>query len=198
MMPFSRLLRTCTAAAAVLWTVAACAPAAPLHGVTIDDPQTAPALVLTGADGKVFDLSKSRGRTVLVYFGYTHCPDACPTMLSDWAKVRREMGVSADRVRFVFVAVDPERDTPQVAADYAKQFDANILGLAAGAAQVETIRQAWGFAVMKDETTDTKAGEYGVVHPGQAFVVFPNGKLGMIYPPGTKPADMAADLKGIK
>ncbi len=192
-------LRTCRAAfTAALITAAACAKPVPMHGTMITDPQPAPPLVLTGADGKRFDLAAEKGRVVLVYFGYTHCPDACPTMLSDWAKVRRTLGADGAHVRYVFAAVDPDRDTPQVAADYARKFDDAILGLAVERADIDKVRKDWGFAVFKEFLPSMPAGTYGVIHPGQAFVVYPDGKLTMIYPPNTKPDDIAADLKRIK
>jgi len=178
--------------------VSACGAPAPMHGTMLSDPQPAPPLVLTGADGKRFDLAAEKGKIVLLYFGYTHCPDACPTMLSDWAKVRRLLGADTTRVRFVFATVDPDRDTPPIAAAYAQKFDAAILGFAVGRPAIDTVRQAWGFAVFKEFLPSMPAGTYGVIHPGQAFVVYPDGKLTMIYPPNTKPADIAADLKRIK
>lgn len=196
-------LRTCrlalTGAVLVLLSGAtACAKPAPMHGTMITDPQPAPALVLTGADGRRFDLAAEKGKVVLIYFGYTHCPDACPTMLSDWAKVRRTLGKDADRVRFVFATVDPDRDTPQVAADYAKKFDDAILGLAVQRAEIDKVRKDWGFAVFKEFLPSMPTGAYGVIHPGQAFVVYPDGKLMMIYPPSTKPDEIAADLTRIQ
>ena len=169
-----------------------------MHGTMLSDPQLAPPLVLTGADGTRFDLAAEKGKIVLIYFGYTHCPDACPTMLSDWAKVRRTMGKDANAVRFVFATVDPDRDTPAIASAYAQKFDAAILGFAVGRPAIDTVRQAWGFAVFKEFLPSMPAGTYGVIHPGQAFVVYPDGKLTMIYPPNTKPDDIAADLMRIK
>ena len=135
-------LRTCRSALigvalALIAGATACAKPLPMHGTMVTDPQPAPALVLTGADGTRFDLAAEKGKVVLIYFGYTHCPDACPTMLSDWAKVRRTMGKNGDHVRFVFATVDPDRDTPQVAADYAKKFDDAILGLAVERPDIE-------------------------------------------------------------
>ena len=196
-------LRTCRSALtgvtlALIAGATACAKPVPMHGTMVTDPQPAPALVLTGADGTRFDLAAEKGQVVLLYFGYTHCPDACPTMLSDWAKVRRTMGKNGDHVRFVFATVDPDRDTPQVAADYAKKFDDAILGLAVERPDIEKVRTAWGFAVFKEFMPSMPAGAYGVIHPGQAFVVYPDGKLTMIYPPNTKPDDIAADLMRIK
>ena len=121
-----------------------------MHGTMLSDPQLAPPLVLTGADGTRFDLAAEKGKIVLIYFGYTHCPDACPTMLSDWAKVRRTMGKDAKDVRFVFATVDPDRDTPAIASAYAQKFDAAILGFAVGRPAIDTVRQAWGLRCLRN------------------------------------------------
>lgn len=172
---------------------AACADTTPLHGLAIDDPTAAPPLSLADANGKTFDLSAERGRAVLVYFGYTHCPDICPATLSDWARAKRALGDKADRIRFVFVSVDPERDTPQVSYNYAHQFDALFIGLTATDASLEKIKRDWNIAAFREETGGPKG--YGVAHPGQTFVVDASGKLRMIFPPTTKPEDIASDLR---
>ena len=181
------------ATVALLAAVAACADSTPLHGVVIEDPAAAPPLALVDANGRSFDLSKERGRAVLVYFGYTHCPDVCPATLSDWARAGRVLGSASEKVRFVFVSVDPERDTPKVSYDYAHQFDPAFIGLTASDSTLEKLKKDWGFAVFREETGDPKG--YGVAHPGQSFVIDTNGMLRMIFPPGTKPADIAADLR---
>ena len=170
----------------------------PTHGVSIGDPQPAAALKLAAADGALFDLAAEKGKTVLVYFGYTHCPDACPTTLSDWAKARRALGSLASKVRFVFVTVDPERDTPAVAHEYVMRFDSTFVGLATNADQLEQIKAAWGFAAGKEEMPGMAHDSYGVMHPAQSFVVDAKGRLIMFFPPGTKAVDIAADLKELQ
>ncbi len=176
-------------------SLVSCREPNPTHGVSIGDPQPAAALKLTAANGTPFDLAAEKGKIVLVYFGYTHCPDACPTTLSDWAKARRELGKVGDKVRFVFVTVDPERDTPQLAHDYVMRFDSSFVGLAANAEQLEQLKTAWGFAAGKEEMPGMAHDSYGVMHPAQSFVIDSKGRLIMIFPPGTKAADLAADLR---
>ncbi len=166
-----------------------------LSGVQFSPPEPAPALRLTDVEGKVFELAAQRGRVVLLYFGYTHCPDICPTTLSDWAKARAALGAAGEKVQLVFVSVDPERDTPGVSAAYVKQFSASIVGLTASAADLDTIKKDWGFAVMKEET-GSPAG-YGVSHPGQTYVVDAQGLGREVLPPGTPPATIASDLKAL-
>ena len=101
-----RTARLIAAVAVLAVATLACADTTPMHGVVIEDPAAAPPLVLVDANGKSFDLSKERGRAVLIYFGYTHCPDICPATLSDWARTSRALGPVSEKVRFVFVSVE--------------------------------------------------------------------------------------------
>lgn len=180
--------------AAVALSLAACGGEPPhLSGMQFSPPEMAPALRLADNDGKIFDLAAERGHVVLVYFGYTHCPDICPMTLGDWAKARAVVGAAGAKVRYVFVSVDPDRDTPAVSMAYARQFDPSFVGLTASGTDLDAIKQAWGFAVVKEETGS--AGGYGVVHPGQTFVVDAQGYGREVLPPGTAPAALAADLK---
>ena len=179
--------------AGALVVAAACGREAPTHGMSIPDPQPAPALVLHDSRGQAFDLSAQRGRAVLLFFGYTHCPDVCPATLADFARARRTLRLTDDRLRFVFVSVDPERDTPALAQSYAWQFDSTFTGFAPTAAQLDTIKATWGFSVGKEEMPGM-AG-YGVMHPAGVFFIGRDGKMRFVFAPGTKSDDLAADLK---
>lgn len=161
--------------------------------MSIPDPQTAPALLIHDSRGQAFDLAAERGKAVLVFFGYTHCPDVCPTTLADFARARRILGVKSDRMRFVFVSVDPERDTPAATESYAWQFDSTFVGLAPTVAELDTIKSAWGFAVTKEEMPGM-AG-YGVSHPAGLFFIDRSGNVRFVFAPGTKGEALAADLK---
>jgi protein SCO1/2 len=182
-------------AGATALTMLACKGKPPEHGTLIDDPQPAPALNLADATGHAFDLAAQHGQLTFVYFGYTHCPDACPTTLTDWARAKALLGASGAAVHFVFVSVDPARDTPQVAQAYAHQFDSTFTGLAASDAQLDAIKKAWGFAVERDEMPGMKADEYGVSHPAGVYFIDGDGKMKFVFAPGSKPAEIASDLK---
>jgi protein SCO1/2 len=176
--------------------ISACREAAPFHATVIADPLPAPALRLLDSRGATFDLAAEKGKTVLVYFGYTNCPDVCPTTLSDFAQAWRALSDSQrNTLRFVFVSVDPDRDTPAVMGKYVSKFDSSFVGLVPNAAQLDTIRGAWGFMVQRDSMPGMKAGEYGVSHPASVFLVNRAGKVAMVFPPATEPADLVADLK---
>jgi protein SCO1/2 len=194
MMTAARLIRIVTAVA-VLAAAAGCRGKPPEHGTLIEDAQPAPPLHLTDAQGRAFDLAAQHGKLTFVYFGYTHCPDACPTTLTDWARAKALLGEKAPAIHFVFVSVDPERDTPEIAQHYARQFDSTFTGLVATTAQVETVKNVWGFAVERDEMPGMKMGEYGVSHPAGVYFVDGDGKLKFVFAPGSKPEEIASDLK---
>lgn len=201
--------RLALAAAATL-VVAACNDPASFRGVALDPPEPAPTLRLAGAQGDTFDLASERGRAVLVFFGYTHCPDICPTTLADWARVRTALGDDAGKVRFVFVSVDPERDTPEVSARYAHQFDPSFVGLTADRASLPALLSAWRIAAYEEPAPlpDSASGsaadtlppgmvgdDYMVAHSSQTFLIDPEGRLRVLYPAGSTSQDMIEDLK---
>lgn len=193
-----RSVKALTALLAAGTVGVACAGEVPLHGMVIDPPQEAPAVRIADAQGAHFDMDAERGkRAVMVYFGYTHCPDVCPTTLADWARTRQALGAAASGVRWVFVSVDPQRDTPAVARAYALQFDSTFVGLSPTAAQLDSLQKAWGFAVFH-EPTGGDSTAYGVGHPAGTFVVDRVGRLREIFPPGTRAEDMAADLRRLR
>ena len=169
----------------------------PLHGVVSDDPRPAAPLVIPTASGRAYELAADTGKIVLLYFGYTHCPDYCPMVLTDWSRVKRDLGAKADGIRFVFVSVDPERDTPELTESYVRKFDASFVGLAPSVAELETIKQAWGIAAYKElsKSPGRSPDQYFVVHPAQAFLLDRAGRIHVMYPPETRWHDLAADLR---
>jgi protein SCO1 len=188
--------RLCTLAiAAAAFTALGCRREPPQHGMLIVDPQPAPALRLADAQGRAFDLGARKGDITFVYFGYTHCPDVCPTTLGDWARARASLGPKGAAMNFVFVSVDPERDTPAIVQAYAHQFDSSFVGLVASVAQLDTIKAAWGFAVEREDMPGMKPGEYGVGHPAGVYFIDRDGRMKFIFAPGTKSAELASDMK---
>lgn len=164
-----------------------------MNGTVIEQPSAAPPLALTDASGARFVLGEHRGDIVLVFFGYTHCPDVCPTVLADWARVRQALGSKAERVRFVFVSVDPDRDTPEVASAYARQFDSTFVGLSGPSDALERIKRDWGFAAFPEG--DTRSSEYGVAHPAATHLIDRQGRLRLRYTPGVTVEELASDLR---
>jgi protein SCO1/2 len=164
-----------------------------MRGIEIVDAEPAPLLQLTAYDGARFDLAVHRGSVVLVYFGYTHCPDVCPTTLSDWAKARRALEDDSTKVQFVFVSVDPERDTPELAQVYARQFDRAFVGLSGTVEQIDAMKTAWKIAAYPEG--DTRERAYSVAHPAYTFLVDREGRLRYLYEPGVRGEELAQDLR---
>ena len=182
-----------TAALSVVWATGCQEPA--LKGIAIDPPRVAPPLDVRRADGSRFTLERERGRAVLLFFGYTHCPDICPSTLADWARVRRQPGLDTSRVRFVFVSVDPQRDSPAIAQAYAAQFDATFIGLSPDTLDLPAIQ--YGFGITSSREPGGSATEYLVSHAAQSFLVSPDGTLAAMYSFGASVADVTSDLKAL-
>jgi protein SCO1/2 len=165
----------------------------PLRGIVFEDPEPAAPLRLVDARGAAFDLAAARDSIVLLYFGYTHCPDVCPTTLSDWARARRALGADAGRVKFVFVSVDPNRDTPEGAYRYARQFDSTFIGVTGTEAEIEALKTAWRIAAYPEG--DPRTRDYTVAHPAHTYLVDRRGRLRVLYEPGVRGEELAKDLR---
>jgi protein SCO1/2 len=132
----------------------------------------APALRLTDQEGRPFDLASLRGRPVLVFFGYTHCPDVCPTTLAD---VRDALELIDGEVGVVFVTVDPARDDAAAMKQYVDYYQAGFVGLTGTDDEIRTAAGAWGVSYAKVETGS--ASGYAMAHTADAFLVDAEGRL---------------------
>jgi len=171
----------------------ACDLAGGFKGMAVDPPRDMPAFVFTRTDGSTFTTAPEPERPTVLFFGYTHCPDVCPTTLADWKRVRAKLGNDAKRVRFVFVTVDPDRDTPAVAERYARMYDAAFEGVSGDAITTSRMMDAFGVAAAREPGTN--ATGYLVSHSSQVFLVDSHGKLVALYPFGTGWDALAADLR---
>lgn len=179
-------------ATGALLVLAACTPQLE-RGVLIEDADPAPALAFTAADGQRFDLAAERGKAVLLYFGYTSCPDVCPTTMADWARAKRALGADTSKVRFVFVSMDPDRDTPAIAQEYARKFDPGFIGLTGSDAELNALKERWSIAAYPEG--DPRQGFYTVAHPAHTFVVDPEGRFRVLFEPGVPGDAIANDLR---
>ncbi len=136
-------------------------------------PRVAPSLRLTDQDGRPFDLGSLRGEPVLVYFGYTHCPDICPSTLAD---LRDAVRLVAGPVAVLFVTVDPELDTPAAMKQYVDSFGAGFVGLSGSPAEVAAAAAAWGVSYRNLPAPSGSAG-YPVAHSTDVYLVDPRGML---------------------
>lgn len=132
-------------------------------------------LALNGHDGKPRTLADFRGKVVVLAFGFTHCPDICPTTLSELKAVKEKLGSDAARLQVLFMTLDPERDTPQVLAKYVPAFDAGFLGLSGDAEA--TARTAKEFKVFFQKVPGKRPGEYAVDHSAASYVFDTRGRL---------------------
>lgn len=177
-------------------SVIACSSAT-FNGVELSPAEPAPALRLADSTGRVFDLSRERGKVVLVFFGYTHCPDICPTTLADWKRAADSLGALALETRFVFVSVDPERDTPGVAQRYAARFSPAFLGLTGSRAEIDSALAGWRLAAFRDGIPGDTSTSYTVSHPSQVFVIDPGGRLRLMHRAGLTPMQIRDDIRAL-
>ncbi|MFY9315402.1 MAG: SCO family protein [Burkholderiales bacterium] len=197
MKPKRALLLASAALALVLGVFAAVAMLKP------DAPPKFEAVDITGVDwgkdfkltdhaGRARTLADFRGKAVAMFFGFTHCPDMCPTAMAELAEVVKLLGDEARRVQVLFVTVDPKRDTPAVLSQYVPAFHASFLGLYGDAAATE--RTAKEFKVYYHANPANQHGAYSVDHSGQILVFDPQGRLRLMMKPDLSPEAMARDL----
>ena len=148
--------------------------------------------VLTDHNGKTRTLADFRGKVVVVFFGYTRCPDVCPTTLADLRVAKEQLGEEGKRLQVLFVTVDPERDTRQLLASYVPAFDPSFLGLYGDAAA--TSRVAKEFKVFYQKAPGKTPDSYTVDHTSASYVFDPQGRLRLLVRPGNVP-NLVADLK---
>jgi len=133
---------------------------------------------------------------MLVFFGYTHCPDVCPTTLLAVSSVLRRLGSNAGQVQAVFITVDPERDDAQTLADYVGAFDGDIVGLTGSIAAVRAAAASYHAHFRKVEQ-DRGPDAYLMEHPASIYLLDPNGEFSTVFVPGVGPEAIAQRLQGL-
>jgi len=164
------------------------------RGTLYDPALPAPEIELTQENGSSFRLSEMRGRVVLLFFGYTSCPDVCPTTLSDLHRVMGELGSNADQVQVVFATVDPNRDTPEKLQEYVSIFDPSFIGLSGSMDEMEKVWADYG-VYREEEQLPNSATGYLVNHTARVNVIDRDGNLHLSYSFGTPVEDIVHDLK---
>jgi len=149
--------------------------------------------VLTDHSGKQRRLADYRGKVVVLFFGFTHCPDVCPTTMAEMAGVMKELGPAADGVQVLFVTLDPERDTQALLAEYVPAFDKRFVGLRGDAAA--TARTAKDFKVFYAKVPGSEPGSYTFDHTAGSYVFDREGKLRLFLRHGQGPAPIVHDLR---
>ena len=183
------------AAAFALALLTACAPSEPVFRSTdITGAEYGKTLQLTDHHGQTRTLADFKGKVITIFFGYTQCPDVCPTALSGMSEVMQQLGADGDRLQVLFVTVDPERDTPELLAGYVPVFDKRFLGLYGTPDKIAEI--AKDFRVFYRKSGDL-AGHYTIDHSAGTYVFDPEGRLRLYMRHAEDPALMAADIKAL-
>jgi protein SCO1/2 len=175
--------------------VASLAPAdaSGLRGVRPDAPYPRPAFTLTDTSGAPYDFTaRTGGRATILFFGYTECPDECPTAMADVASALRKAPEMRDRVSVVFVTTVPKRDSPRVIRRWLDRFDESFVGLTGTPEQLTAAQLAAHVPPAKD--TPGGPDGYTVAHSSLLLGYGANDRARVVYPPGAKVSDIAADL----
>jgi len=149
-------------------------------GSLIDPPVPAADFSLTDQHGELFQLSAQKGKVVLIFFGYTNCPDVCPITLTDFKRIKSELGDQAEEVRFVFITVDPERDTVERLSTYLPSYDPDFYGLTGGREQLEQVWKSYG--VYQAHQEGGSAAGYLVDHTARIYAIDQQGNWRLTYP----------------
>lgn len=176
---------------AVLATVALTRP--PQYYATVYEPKAAPEITLPTVSGGSFHLSDLRGKVVLLFFGFTNCPDVCPTTMANLRQALSQLGPDTGRAQVVFITVDPQRDTPQKVQDYVSQFDKSFIGLSGSTAQLEPVWSEYG--VYRELGAPDASGNYDVSHTARVTVLDPGGNLRLSINTDATWQDIVHDLR---
>jgi protein SCO1/2 len=194
-MPVRRLAKSGMVALFVVGAlVAGCAPDGPkFRASDVTGATFGREFQLNDAAGKPRTLADYRGKAVVVFFGYTQCPDVCPTTLAELADVMKKLGPDADRVQVLFVTIDPERDTPDLLSKYVPAFDPRFMGLYGDAAA--TARTAKEFKIIYQKQPGATPGSYTMDHSAGTYIFDPQGRLRLYVSYGQGPEVFAHDLR---
>lgn len=188
------LLRATAAASAAPLLLAGCGDRKPqFNAVDLTGADYAKDFRLPDTDGKVRSLQDFRGRAVVVFFGYTQCPDVCPTTMADIAQAKRLLGPDGAKVQGVFITIDPQRDTPELLKAYAANFGPDFVALRGTPEQTAAI--AKDFKVYYKKVEGKTPGSYTMDHSAASFVYDPQGRLRLYARYGAGPQVLADDLR---
>ena len=200
MNPHRRLTLAFAAALSAL-ALAGCdrsAPAAPAHhfnAVDLTGASYAQQFSLPDFDGKVRTLADFKGKVTAVFFGYTQCPDACPTTMAELAGIEKTLGADAARVQVVFITVDPSRDTAALLKSYVTNFNPGFLALRGDEAQTQAVAKE--FKVFYEKVPGKTATDYSIDHTAGTYVFDTQGRIRLFARQNMDPDQLTADLKAL-
>jgi len=169
---------------------ASAADAPQLKAGVFDPPRMAPDFALRGSNGGELALSRLRGKVVVLGFGFTSCPDVCPTTLATLASAHKKLGERGGEVQIVYVTVDPERDDPERMRTYLASFDPSFLGGTGSAEQLEAVRNEYGIAAQRI----AKGESYAFDHSSYTYLIDRAGRLRAMMPYGSSSDAYVHDL----
>lgn len=153
----------------------------------------APEFSLRGSDGAELKLARYRGKLVLIVFGFTHCPEVCPTTLATLAQARKSLGAAAEGVQVVYITVDPTRDDLERIRTYLAAFDKSFVGGTGKPEALAAMRKQYGVIAKKLETPGSD--NYGMTHSTSVFLIDREGRLRAMMPYGHRATDFVHDFK---
>ncbi len=161
----------------------------------VNPPRQVQDFTLINQTGKPVSLSDYRGKMVLMFFGFTNCEDVCPVTMLQFKQIRQKLADKADKVAFLFISVDPQRDTLTVIGDYMKRFDPTITGLAGDTKVFEAIKNDYDLEFVQVPKEDGTAGSaYAISHTPNPFLIDASGKLVATYAYGTDVGLVVSDM----
>ncbi|WP_083300998.1 SCO family protein [Jeongeupia sp. USM3] len=173
--------------------LAACGKPASFQGSDISGASFGGDFTLTAQDGKPRKLSDFHGKAVALFFGYTQCPDVCPTTMVELKDVMKQLGADADKVQVLFVSVDPLRDTTAVLSQYVPAFDPRFIGLTGSRADVDKVAEQYKVIVQQQGS----GANYTVDHSAGTYLIDKQGKLRVLVNYGAGSAVLAHDLRAL-
>lgn len=174
--------------------LSACGPYIFRSGALIEPPNPAADFTLTTSEGQPFQLSQQRDKLILMFFGFTNCPDVCPTTLAEMKAVRERLGSDASKTQFIMITVDPERDTPERMSRYVKSFDPSFIGLNGTQEQLDQIYKAYGVTAIRRELPDS-ALKYTMDHSASIYVIDKKQQWRAQLMYGSAIDDMVSDIR---
>lgn len=164
------------------------------HSIDLTGADYAKDFALTDFNGQARSLADFKGKVVVMFFGYTQCPDVCPTTMLEMAQVKQQLGVNGDKLQVLFVSVDPERDTPDVLKAYVQAFDPSFLALYADTPD-KLSALARDFKVYYKRVEGRQPGNYTMDHSAANYIYDPSGRLRLFSRYGSPIEEVAADIR---
>lgn len=192
-MTLSFTRRTLLAAASALALTACEKPAQSFNAIDITGADYATGFSLTDHNGQARTLADFKGKAVVIFFGFTQCPDVCPTSMSELAQARQLLGADGDRLQGLFISIDPERDTPAIMKQYIGSFDPTFLALYAKPDELPEVAKS--FKVYYKKVTGSQPDTYTMDHSAGSYIYDPNGKVRLYSRYGGGAQALADDVK---